>query len=68
MQKLNTVPILATNQMHSPWGQASIYPYRIRPASTFYTHGALVKVVAGETQPEAIFEYFYPADGGAGEE
>ena len=36
--------------------------------STFRTHGALVKVVAGETQPEVVFVYFYPADGGAGEE
>ena len=45
-----------------------IYPYRIRPASTFCTHGALVKVIVGETQPEAVFGYFYPADGGVGEE
>ena len=61
-------PILATNQMHSPWGRASIYPYRISPASTLCTHGGIVKVDAGDTQPEAVFGYFYPADGGAGEE
>ena len=36
--------------------------------STFCTHGAVVKVVAGDPQSEAIFGYFYPADGGAGEE
>ena len=45
-----------------------LYPYRISPASTFYTHGAIVKVVAGDPQSEAVFGYFYPADGGAGEE
>jgi len=32
------------------------------------THGAIIKVVAGDTQPEAVFGYFYPADGGVGEE
>ena len=26
----------------------------------FCTHGAIVKVVAGETQSEAVFGYFYP--------
>ena len=36
--------------------------------STLCTHGAIVKVVAGEAQSEAVFAYFYPADGGAGEE
>ena len=60
-------PILATNQMHSPWGRA-IYPCRISPASTLCTHGAIVKVVVGDTQPEAVFGYFYPADEGEGEE
>ena len=45
-----------------------MYPYRISPASTFCTHGTIVKVVAGDTQPEAVFGYFYPADGGVGEE
>ena len=60
--------ILATNQMHSPLGRASIYPCRISSASTLCTHGAIVKVVAGDTQPKAMFGYFYPADGGAGEE
>ena len=54
--------------MHSPRGRDIIYPYWISPASTFCTHGAIVKVVAGEAQPEAVFGYFYPADGGAGEE
>ena len=54
--------------MHSPRDWASIYPYRISFASTLCTHGAIVKVVAGDTQPEAVFGYFYSADGGAGEE
>ena len=46
----------------------SIYPYWISPASTFCTHGAIVKVVAGDPQSEAVFGYFYPTDGGAREE
>ena len=45
----------------------SIYPYWISPASTFCTHGAIIKVIAGDTPLEAIFGYFYPVDGGAGE-
>ena len=36
--------------------------------STLCTHGVIVKVVAGEVQSEVVFGYFYPADGGAGEE
>ena len=36
--------------------------------STFCTHCAIVKVVAGDPQSEAVFGYFYPADGCAGEE
>ena len=66
-KKYKPWPILATNQMHSPWGRA-IYPCWINSTSTFCTHGVIVKVVAGDTQPEAMFGYFYPADGGAGEE
>ena len=36
--------------------------------STLCTHGAIVKVIAGDTQPDAVFGYFYSADGGADEE
>ena len=66
-KKYKPWPILATNQMHSPWGRA-IYPCWISSTSTLCTHGAIVKVVAGDAQPEAVFGYFYPADGGVGEE
>ena len=38
--------------MHSPSGRASIYPYWISLASTLRTHGAIVKVVAGDPQSE----------------
>ena len=54
--------------MHSPLGRASINPYWISPASTLCTHGAIVKIDTGDAQPEAVFGYFYPTDGGAGEE
>ena len=64
----NPWPIIATNQIHSPLGRASIYPYWISPASTLCTHGAIVKIDTGGVQPEAVFGYFYLADGCAGEE
>ena len=51
--------------------QLGLVPHSVVKAlrvSTFCTHGAIVKVVAGDPQSEAVFGYFYPADGGAGEE
>lgn len=45
-----------------------MFIYWISPAEYPCTHGAAVKLFSGDPQSEAIFGYFFLADGGAGEE
>jgi len=43
-------------------------PISDKPYEYLLYSWCFVKFVAGDAQPEAVFGYFYPADGGAGEE
>ena len=42
----------------------AIFPFWVSPVEYLRTHGAAVKLFSGEPQPEPIFGFFMPADGG----